>query len=299
MRRDIALRLSLVLPLALAGCVKKAVLNSFEKQGEEAKANAKPIASTATLPAEKPEKFPFEIWDRVVKAYVDGNGQVDYQGLQKNRGDLELYVAYVNKYSPETNPELFPTKQDKEAYYINAYNSAVFMNVLDKYAKLQETKSVYKIVKPFFYESIFVFGGKKDNLYDLENKLIRPTFKDPRIHFALNCASESCPRLPAEAFTGELLDQQLDRETKKFVSEDRNVRVDGDTLMLSQIFEFYTDDFVEYEKGNGGDASSKEAALVSYINRYRPADKKLPATAAKKVKFIQYDWTPNDQALKK
>src|SRR5688572_7918691 len=144
MRRDTVLRLLCALPLVIgAGCVKKAVLNSFDKDGQEAKANAKPIASTATLPAEKPEKFPFEIWDRVLKAYVNNNGQVDYTGLSQNRAELDLYVAYVNKYSPETNPEMFPTQQDKEAYYIDAYNSAVFMNVLDKYATLKETKSVY------------------------------------------------------------------------------------------------------------------------------------------------------------
>jgi hypothetical protein len=281
---------------SLTGCrtaIENKVKSNYEKQGAEAKATAKPIASTTTLPAEKPAAFPHEIWDRVLKAYVNDTGKVDYTGLSKNQADLQLYVAYVNAYSPEKTPELFPTPQDKEAYYLNAYNASVFMNVLDKFSTIQETKNIYKIVKPFFYESVFVYGGKRDNLYDLENKTIRPTFKDPRVHFALNCASESCPRLPNEAFTGAQLDAQLDREAKEFCSDARNVKVDGTTLYLSEIFKFYTTDFVDYEKANGGKTSSEAAALTSYINRYR--EQKLPDNLT--VKFIPYNWTPNDQKL--
>jgi hypothetical protein len=279
------------------GCrsaIEAKVKSNYAKQGEEAKATAKPIASTATLPAEKPAAFPHEIWDRVLKAYVNNTGKVDYEGLSKNQADLQLYVAYINTYSPEKTPELFPTKQDKEAYYLNAYNASVFMNVLDKFTKIQETKNIYKIIKPFFFESVFIYGGKRDNLDGLENKTIRPTFKDPRVHFALNCASESCPRLPNEAFTGAQLDAQLDREAKEFCSDPRNVKLDGTTLYLSEIFKFYTADFMDYEKTNGGNASSDAAALTSYINRYREGQK-LPDNLT--VKFIPYNWTPNDQKL--
>lgn len=279
------------------GCravLEKKVKASYEKQGEEAKANSKPLLSPAPLPPEKPQQFPFEIWDRVVKAYVDDRGKVDYQALAQNRADLDLYLAYINAYSPSKNPEMFPTRQDQEAYYINAYNAFVFQNVLDKYPKIAETKNIYKIIKPFFYETIFVYGGERNNLFDLENELIRPEFKDPRIHFALNCASESCPRLPNEAFTGAQLEAQLDREAREFMDDTRNVRVDGTTLFLSEIFKFYTEDFVNHEKTNGGTATSTSAALVSYINRYRA--EKLPATGLI-VKFIPYNWTPNDQKL--
>lgn len=286
-------------------CVVQAVKNSYDKQGEEAKENGNAITSKTPLPANAvpPERFSYEAWDKVLKTYVNEKGKVDYQGLMKNRTDLDAFVAYVNAYSPENQPGLFPTMQDKEAYYINAYNASVFLNVLDKYNEVQKYKNIYKIVKPFFYETVFVYGGEKNNLYSLENKTIRPRFLDPRVHFSLNCASESCPYLPAEAFTGEQLDAQLDREAKKFCTETRNVRLEGTTLYLSEIFKFYGiddkehSDFMEYEKSHGGNPQSREDGIVKYINRFRPADQQLPAASALKLKYTPYNWTPNDQAL--
>lgn len=293
-----AVLLSGALAASAGGCVKQIVKN----QGDKAVQEAVPLTSKTKLPAEKPAAFPFDIWDRVVKAYVNDKGKVDYQGLAKNRADLDLYVAYIEKYSPVTAPELFPTPAAQEAYYINAYNAFVFMNVLDKYEDVKTKKNIYKIIQPFFFKTVFVYGGTRNNLYNLENELIRPQFKDPRVHFALNCASESCPRLPNEAFTPERLEEQLEREAKEFCNDSRNVRLDGNTLYLSEIFSFYggkdakpDSDFLVYEKAKGTNPPSRDAAIVMYINRYR--DQKLPDHSTLTIKYIPYDWTPNDQSF--
>jgi hypothetical protein len=277
------LALSLVL-LALvgAGCKKK----PFE----------------AKVPKEKPAAFPYELMDNVVKAHVNELGRVDYQGLQKDRDSLESLLGYIATYGPESSPELFPTPQDKQAYYITAYNALVLLNVLSRYPI--DPPNIDKIKVNFFYQTTFKVDGKAINLVDLENKIVRPVFKDPRNHFALNCGARGCPALPQEGFVPSRLDEQLDREARKFVLETRNVRLDGKTLYVSDIVcNFYPEDFVEYETSKGTALNSdkkiaKREAIVSYLNRYRPADQQLPSAADLTMKCIPYDWTPNDQALK-
>jgi hypothetical protein len=246
---------------------------------------------------EKPAAFPYELFDKVVKAYVDDQGRVNYTELKKSRADLDSFVNYVGQFGPTTASDLFPSKEAKQAYYINAYNALVMKNILDQYppAPMNDKKTAQ--VK-FFVSTKFIVDGKELNLNQLESDIVRPVFKDPRNHFALNCGALGCPQLPQEAFFPDRLNEQLDRETKKFVMESRNVRVDGDTVSFSDIpCSFYPEDFVEYEKANGG-PSDKKQAVLSYFNRYRPDDQKL-AGPYKDIKCIPYNWTPNDQALAK
>lgn len=240
------------------------------------------------------ESFPFDALDRVLKKYVNDQGRVDYQGLAQDRDDLDLFLSCVARYGPEQTPEMFPSVKDKHAYYINAYNALVLSNVLSRYP----VENIDKIKINFFYETQFIVDGQTINLYDLENKIVRPVFKDPRSHFALNCGARGCPQLPREVFLGETLDEQLDRETKKFVLEERNARVEGNIVYISDIpCNFYPDDFIEYEKAQGQNPANKREAILSYFNRYRPADQQLPDPSSVKMKCIPYDWTSNDQAL--
>ena len=262
----------------------------------------KPAASTVSLPKEKPTTFPYEIMDGVQKKYVNDQGRVDYTGLKADKKDLDLFIAYVGAYGPKTSPDLFPTNLDKQAYYINAYNAFVMSNVLSRYPI--DPPNIDKIKINFFVSTKFKMDGDAINLNNLETDIVRPVFKDPRNHFALNCGARGCPQLPQEAFTPERLDEQLDREAKKFVSEERNVRLDGSTVYVSDIVcSFYPDDFVDYEKSKGTKLSddkkeSRKQAIVTYINRYRAEGQALPDPATLTMKCIPYNWTPNDQALK-
>jgi hypothetical protein len=239
-------------------------------------ATVKPDAAAV---AAAPVPFPWAQWDALLKKHVDGKGRVDYNAI--DRAAFDKVFAAVAASSPKKNPDKYASKDAQKAFYLNAYNVLVWKNVLNRLPKL---KNVDSEKVSFFYFTKFVVGGDELNLYDLENKIVRPQFKDARVHFALNCASGGCPQLPQEAFTPDKVDAQLSREAKKFCNEKRNVDFDPATkkLKLSHIFDWYKDDF-----------GKEPAKVIAWINQYR-ADK-LPTDA--KIEYVDYDWTLNDQHL--
>jgi hypothetical protein len=179
-----------------------------------------------------PQTFSHEDFDRVLYRFVDDQGRVDYAALKRDARDLERYYLFLSAYSPDSHPALFPTESSKLAYWLNAYNAAVIKTVLTYYP----LSSVGDIKPPlllfflpqqsgFFLFQRATFGGSTTSLYFLEHWVIRRRFADPRVHFALNCASRGCPRLPRQAFTAEHLDEQLDHETRKFLAEERNFTI--------------------------------------------------------------------------
>ena len=240
--------------LAVSGCFSTVQLPKFEGPG---------------LPVER-GGFPHHVFDRVLKASVDAQGRVDYRGLAADRGDLVRYLTAVQDVSPHANPELFPTKADALAYWINAYNAYVLFAVTER----PQMKSVNDAPADFFYWTQYVFGGQAHSLYAVENDIVRDEFAEPRIHFALNCASAGCPRLPAEAFTPAALESQLARESQTFCADAKNVGVADNVIRVSQIFEWYAEDF--------------EDGPVAFCRRWGRSD--LPAEATT-VEFIPYDWT--------
>jgi hypothetical protein len=126
--------------------------------------------------------------------------------------------------------------------------------------------------------------------------VIRKRFSDPRVHFALNCASGGCPRLPQQAFTAERLDEQLDHEARKFLAEERNFAIDHDhyTISLSSIFDWYESDFLSwlYVRFPG-----RHVTLLDYVTLYVSAEKatELQRAASYDIRLVPYDWQLNDQ----
>jgi hypothetical protein len=250
------------------------------------------------------ETFAHTRFDEVLQKHVDGDGRVDYALLQKNPGNLEVYYRLVAAFSPDSHPGRFPSEDHKLAYWINAYNAGAIKTVLTYYP----IDSVLAVKNPwpfffltdkagFFLFQRLTFGGQTTSLYYLENQVIRKRFADPRIHFALNCASIGCPRLPRRAFTGGQLDQQLDHETRRFLGEERNFAIDHEArrIDLSSIFQWYQEDFTDWMRHQFPD---RPATLLSYISLYLP-----PAQAAAlenvgdryRLRFVPYDWGLNDQ----
>lgn len=247
-------------------------------------ASARPLAAQA--------KFSHEDWGKVLAKYVNDKGRVNYEALAKDRADLDRYVAAVEKTSPKSSPATFPTRNDKLAYYLNAYNAQVFKGVL---ARGPEKESVWTgglfSGYGFFVGMDIVIGGEKTNLKKLEDDVIREGFKDPRIHAALNCASIGCPRLPQVAFEPATLDTQLDAGMTEFVGEARNATVDdaARTVTLSKIFDWFEKDFLGHEKAKGNAGGN----VLDYVNRYRGALPKVPRDY--KVKYFEYDKGVNKQ----
>lgn len=257
-------------------------------------------SSLATTP-----EVAHEDLDAVQRTFVDMNGRVDYRGLQRNPGQLDRYYLWVTEESPDSNPERFPTQDDQLAYWINAYNAAVLYTVLQYYpiSSVTDVSAPFPLqlindkIGFFFLQQVEV-GGETTNLYDLENSLIRPRYPDPRIHFALNCASIGCPHLPQEAFTGAKLDEQLEREAFEFFSQARNLRFDHaeKTVYVSSILNWYESDFTSWLEENHPD---KPATLLTYISLYAPKIEEAAVIRAQQegyeVDFIEYDWGLNDQ----
>lgn len=228
--------------------------------------------------------FPFAEYDALLKKYVDDQGRVDYAALKAaDSATVEKLYAGLAATGPDKTPALYPSRDAALAYYLSAYNVLVWKNLLDQLPKL---KRVDENLYSFFRNPAFQVDGREVDLDTLEKKIIRPRFKDPRVHFALNCASGGCPKLSRDAFTPARVQAQLEAESRRFCSEPRNVSYDAATrtAKLSMIFKWYQDDF-------GGSAG----AVIAFINKYRPADQLLAADA--RLAYVDYDWRLNDRSL--
>jgi len=139
--------------------------------------------------------FDFAGWDRLLRAYVDDQGRVDYEHVDSAALDAVLASAAAS--SPASDPSLYPTRDARLAYYIDTYNAAAWKDVIVRLPKLKKVRSQ---ALSFFLLTRFVVGGEPMSLLHIERKVAVPEFRDPRVHMALNCASASCPMLPREAF---------------------------------------------------------------------------------------------------
>jgi hypothetical protein len=266
----------------------------FPKEVETAKGDQQ-TQLAAKKAMEKAKTFSHDLWAKVLKDTNKG-GFVNYESLKGKRQGLDNYLELLSKYSPKKTKTYFKNKNEELAFWMNAYNALVFQNVLNRY---KPDFDVLSVQKNFFYQDRFNVGGERYNLYGLENDIVRAEYKDPRIHFALNCASYSCPRLPEYAFSGDKVQAQLDLETKKFLNEKRNCEFDPATgvVMVSKLFEWYQADFLDWpEFPEVKSASSKEAKIIAYINHYRAKKDKIPARSdGWTLKFREYNWKLNKQ----
>jgi Protein of unknown function, DUF547 len=250
------------------------------------------VTLLALSPAAAEEAFSHEDWTAVLQHFVDDLGRVDYDGLAADRAVFDRYLEAIRSQGPNSRPERFPTREDRLAYYLNAYNALVFDGVL---ARGPEKVSVWSGTisgLAFFVRMKVRLDGEEMSLKHLEDDLIREQFRDPRVHAALNCASISCPRLPRRAFDPERLDSELDAAMREFVAAPSNCRVDdGDKIVrLSKIFDWFSADFVDYERSQG----VARPRVTDYVNRYREADAQIPA--GYKIKYFDYDKAVNRQS---
>jgi hypothetical protein len=231
------------------------------------------MLATAVLAVALAAGFDHSLWEEVLKRHVNELGEVDYAGLQANGSQLREYVSRVAAKSPDSHPEEFRTASEQLAYWLNAYNALVVAGVVRHWP----TRGVRDLGAnfEFFKQREYVAGGRRVSLDDIEHEIIRKRFREPRIHFALVCASISCPRLGREAFRGATLEAQLERQTRQFLTERRNVEYDKrrGVLRLSALFRWYGEDF-------GG--------VVEFVRRYRP-----DIGEPRRVRYFDYDWGVN------
>ena len=182
---------------------------------------------------------------------------------------------------------------------MTAYNAYVIRSVLENWplSSVTDVRAPLEIIKGlgFFYRQRFSFGGESLSLYEVENDRIRKRYRDPRIHFVLNCASDSCPVLPRRISPNSDLDQQLDEATVAFISDPRNVTVyhEEKRLVVSRIFKWYREDFVAELLARGLPASG---GLLLYLQTVAPEPlaQELAQATDYELEFHDYDWSLNE-----
>lgn len=235
-------------------------------------------------------------WDMLLKKHVvsirDGQTtQVNYAGMATDRASLKTYLDATSAIS-RTTFDRWP-KQEQLAFLINAYNAWTVELILSGYPGIESIKDLGSLFSSPWSKAFIPLLGEMRTLDNIEHDLIRGSgrYQEPRIHFAVNCASIGCPALRPEAFVAERLDAQLEQSTRFFISDQTRNRLEGDTLRLSRIFKWYRGDF---EKGWRGASS-----LGQFLSLYRQSLKLDPNTAERlktdaiEIEFLDYDWRLN------
>ena len=212
-------------------------------------------------------------YNTLLGKYVTGGG-VKYAEWKGNAADMQAIQGVVDGIAKENVSAM--GKQQQLAFYVNAYNAWILHEALGKYP----TGSVKDALFTFFTGKRITVAGQQMSFNALEKDTIRSKFNDPRVHFALNCASRSCPPLNRSAFSGDKLDGQFEALAKGYVNSEHGVKYNAasKTAELSKIFDWYKDDF----KADGG--------AVGFINKRRSSP--IPADA--KISYQDYNWGLNE-----
>ena len=234
-------------------------------------------------------------WDRVLKRFVTESSRVDYAALQAHSSDLDRYVSALGARSPVSHPRDFPTRESRLAYWINAYNAFTMKSVIEHWP----TKSVRDIgflPYSFFWRQKFVAGSEQYTLNNIENDFLRKQLQEPRIHFVIVCASNSCPRLQREAFTEENTERLLEAAARFFINEPRNLLIDRESnrVTVARIFTFFEEDFENYARKAA--KSPVGHPLLDYIWIYANEAHRaaLQSLNNPSVRDFEYDWGIND-----
>lgn len=212
-------------------------------------------------------KFSHAIFDGMCKKYVSESGKVNYAGWKSEESKLDQYLDHL----AQTPPAASWSKDAKLAYWINAYNAFTIKLILKNFP----VSSIAKLHNGKPWDQKWIKIGKDlYSLNNIEHDIIRPTFNEPRIHFAVNCAAKSCPPINNKAWTESNLEQELERVSREFINNKNLNQITTNSAKLSKIFEWYRQDF--------GD-------LVDFINKYSSTKVNKGAP----IDFIEYDWALN------
>ena len=207
-------------------------------------------------------------FDALLKKYVDEEGWVDYAGLKESKGELQAYIDMLEVDAPSDSWN----DAQRKAYWLNAYNAYTLKLIIENYP----LKSITDLEQPWD-QQVAAINDQRYTLNDIEHKILREEFDDPRIHAGINCASISCPRLAREAFTAENVDSLLSDLMKEFVNDPERNQIAEKKIGISYIFQWFQEDFT----ANGD--------VIRYLNQY--SDVKISPKA--RVDYIEYNWNLN------
>jgi len=217
-----------------------------------------------------------ELWTELLSEHVDSAGHVNYQGFIDDKKKFHRYLCELEQSPPQDDW----TKDEELAYWINVYNAFTVELIIKNYP-LKTIKdlggSIYKVNTAWDIKFIHI-GDEVYDLNNIEHGIIRSDFSEPRIHFAVNCASVSCPKLRNEAYVGSRLDEQLTDQVRDFLANETKNIVGSENARLSKIFKWFSGDF------------TKNMSLVEFINQYS----EVKLTEDTNLEYLDYNWNLNE-----
>ena len=217
-----------------------------------------------------------QIYASLLKKHVIDK-RVNYDGFKKDEKLLDNYLSILSQTDVESlsGNNLF-------AFYINVYNAFTIKLILTKFPGINSIKEIGGFFSNPWSKKFILLRGRTVSLDHIEHDILRPKFKDPRVHFAINCASKSCPPLLNEPYEGKTLEIQLDDQTKKFINDKKNTFIKGDTLFISKIFKWFKKDFSDNP--------------LSFIKRHASGELKEKLNSYGEninLSYQAYDWSLN------
>ncbi len=230
-------------------------------------------------PRETSQKTPsHQLWDELLKAGVYENGLVNYEELVQQRDKLEEYLTLLSNNAPD--PVTW-SKEERLAYWINAYNAFTVKLIVDNYP-VESIKDLHPVNIPFvssvWQKKFFRIGGAKMSLDQIEHAILRKDFNEPRIHFAVNCASMSCPVLRPEAYIPEKIEEQLTEQAVLFINDPTRNEITAKRVRISKIFSWFKGDF------------TKGRSVIDFLNEY--SSEKIEPGA--EIDYLDYHWELNE-----
>jgi len=215
-------------------------------------------------------------WNILLQKHVTASGSVNYAGFKNDNILFEEYLNDLTKHPPGKNW----SEKEQLVYWINAYNAFTVKLIIDHYP-LKSIKDIgdgLPMISSPWDLKFFKIGETDFDLNTIEHEILRKQFEEPRIHFAINCASFSCPRLRNEAFTAEQIESQLEDQTRYFINNpDKNI-IAKDKVQLSKIFDWFESDF------------KKQKPIADYIQQYTSVN----LSEDFETEYLDYDWNLNE-----
>jgi len=219
-----------------------------------------------------------ELWDSLLKVHVEKSGLVNYSGFLKDSAILNHYLSELSGKHPNDKWN----KKEQLAYWINCYNAFTIKLILENYP-LKSIKDIkagpdIPFIRSAWDIKFIEIEGQKYDLNNIEHSILRNQFDEPRIHFAINCASISCPNLRNEAYVADKLEDQLNDQTEAFLNDSTKNQIGTNRLVLSKIFKWYKSDFTD------------SGSLIEFINSFIS----ISIDTEVEIDYMDYNWNLND-----
>jgi len=220
---------------------------------------------------------PHTLFSNLLKKHVSPAGNVNYKGFIQDSTQLNQYLKLLSTHHPDNTW----SRNDQLAYWINAYNAYTIQLIIRNYP-LKSIKDIGSLIKiPFInspWDIKFIrIGSQTYDLNNIEHDILRTKFQEPRIHFAIVCASVSCPRLLNQAYEGATVNVQLEAQARSFINDPSRNKLSANQVQLSSIFNWFKGDF------------TKNGDLISFINKYAKVKVNLNA----RISYLDYNWNLN------